>query len=94
MSNLVVPHGPQSLLALELSRVRGGEAAKLRYVATHRPRLFPAYLNSFAKQHGHTDARAFMTSALIAHSHRTPPAAKAWPSRTVKPQKPKPRRTK
>ena len=83
MSNLVVPHGPQSLLALELSHVRGGEANKLRYVATHRPHLFPEYFEHWVKQQrgGYTDGKAFMTAALIGH-------AKAVPARTVKPQKP------
>jgi hypothetical protein len=88
MSNLTVPHGPQSLLALELSRVRGGEAAKLRYVALHHPRLFQAYLDRYARHHGHTDGKALMTSALIAHRHRTS-GAKAASARTVKPQKSK-----
>jgi len=37
MSNLTVPHGSQSYLAQELSRVKGGEAAKLRYVARASP---------------------------------------------------------
>jgi hypothetical protein len=90
MATFMVPHGPHSRLDHELARIPG-EANKLAYVQRVHPHLFPAYLDRFARQHGHTDGKAFMTAAAIAHAHRTPAPAPA--SKTPATTKPK-RRTK